>query len=469
MRWDEDESDTNPKASSQRERLSVRERTVNVFNSAREHGRDFVINHRWQDAAILLLYAALTGFVIVAFTLLAEAGTHFFRWMVQWGEYGRYMPLVWTPLLTVGIVWCTQKYAPGAAGSGIPQVIQHLEETKPTELRASLVSFRLSVQKVLLVSSGFLAGLSLGREGPAVQVGAGIMSHAGRWLSPRAGIDRHDLIVAGAAAGIAASFNTPLGGIAFALEQLTKRRHIAHTSLIISCIVLAGLVSISIFGASTYFGTISVQSFNSKLLLPGVLVVLASGVLGGLFSKVLVASLKGTLHLGAAQIRQRQPLVFAGCCGLVVGVLGILSAGSATGAGYWATRGLLEGVNEVPDFYTIYKLLATWITTWSGVPGGVFAPSLAIGAGIGRDISALLQINPESAIPLIALGMVGFLSATTQGPVTAFIIVMEMIAGQSMVISLMLASLLASGVSRLITPPMYIEIAALFQLPKEKI
>ena len=98
------------------------------------------------------------------------------------------------------------------------------------------------------------------------------------------------------------------------------------------------------------------------------------------------------------------------------------------------------------------------------MPAGVFAPSLAIGAGIGHDVALLTGLSREAAIPLIALGMVGFLAATTGGPITAFIIVMEMVSGQAMVLSLMACALLASGVARLVTRPMYLELAALLPL-----
>ena len=99
------------------------------------------------------------------------------------------------------------------------------------------------------------------------------------------------------------------------------------------------------------------------------------------------------------------------------------------------------------------------------MPAGVFAPSLAIGAGIGHDIAFALDMSREAAIPLIALGMSGFLAATTGGPITAFIIVMEMVSGQSMVLSLMACALLSSGVARLVTRPMYQELAGMLPLP----
>ena len=120
---------------------------------------------------------------------------------------------------------------------------------------------------------------------------------------------------------------------------------------------------------------------------------------------------------------------------------------------------MLEGSGSPSTFYVLLKFLATWITAWSGVPGGIFAPSLAIGAALGNDIANLLA-QPQVST-LIALGMVGFLAAATQAPMTSFIIVMEMVDGHSMVLSLMACALVSSGASRLISAPLYSSLAAL--------
>ena len=148
-----------------------------------------------------------------------------------------------------------------------------------------------------------------------------------------------------------------------------------------------------------------------------------------------------------------------------VGYLQMSTSGATAGAGYVTTRALLEGQGELPGVYTLLKFCATWISAWSGVPAGVFSPSLAIGAGIGHDVALFMGMDKEAAIPLIALGMAGFLAATTGGPITAFIIVMEMVSGQAMVLSLMACALLSSGVARLVTRPMYQELAAMLPLP----
>jgi H+/Cl- antiporter ClcA len=437
-----------------------------------DHEPDFWRNLRaelaggqhWIDRAVVLAYAAVTGLVVVGFALLADVASEGFEHLRHLGEFGSWLPLIWTPALTMALLWWTRRFVPGASGSGIPQVVLALDDDTAPERRGWLVSLRLSLHKIGLVSGGLLAGLSIGREGPTVQVGAGVMRHAERWLSPRSGIDAHDLMVAGAAAGIAAAFNTPLGGVIFALEQLSRRRSMSHSSIVIVCIVLSGLVAVSMFGNHSYFGELRVQQLTWSLLGPGLLVAVSAGLAGGLFSRLIVASARG-LPDRFSQWRVQSPLRFAAVCALGVAVIGILTDGATAGAGYAPTRALLEAKGELPALYTLLKFCATWLSAWTGVPAGVFAPSLAIGAGMGHDVATLTGVTAEAAIPLIALGMVGFLAATTQGPITAFIIVMEMVSGHTMVLSLMATALLSSGIARLLTRPMYLELAALLAAP----
>ena len=429
--------------------------------------RELAAGRLWLDRATVLVYAALTGLLVVGFTLLAEAasdGFELLRGVGGVGSYGPYLALVWTPALTVAVLWWTRRFVPGALGSGVPQVVRALDDEVSPSQQSWLVSLKLSLHKVGLVSGGLLAGLSIGREGPTVQIGAGVMVHAKRWLSPQSNIDAHDLMVAGAAAGIAAAFNTPLGGIVFALEQLSRRRSISHSALVISSIVLAGLVSVAVFGNVTYFGTLRAQELSWTMLGPALLVAIASGLGGGLFSRLVVLSARGTPGR-ISRYRAAHPLRFAAACASAVALIGLVTGGATAGAGYAHTRAMLEGQADLPGVYTLLKLCATWLSAWTGVPAGMFAPSLTIGASIGRDIAMFTNVGPEAAIPLIALGMVGFLAATTQGPITAFIIVMEMVSGHSMVLSLMACALLASGLSRLVAPPMYPELAALLPLP----
>src|SRR5207244_5899344 len=116
----------------------------------------------------------------------------------------------------------SRRYAPGADGSGISQVMATLDPALPPAGTGLFVSLRISLVKALLTSWGLLGGLSLGREGPSVQVAAGVMLAARRWLPERSAVTAHGLLVAGGAAGIAAAFNTPLAGVMFAIEELSR-------------------------------------------------------------------------------------------------------------------------------------------------------------------------------------------------------------------------------------------------------
>ncbi|MBI5719375.1 MAG: chloride channel protein [Burkholderiales bacterium] len=426
--------------------------------------REVSAGHPWLDRGVVLAFAAFAGLAVVGFTYLSELATHAHAGLRQAADWAPLALLLWTPALTVLVLWWMRRFAPGSFGSGIPQVMRAVEDDVAPGQRRWLVSPALSLHKIGLVSAGLLAGLSIGREGPTVQVGAGIMVAARRWLSPRSRIDEHDLMVAGAAAGIAAAFNTPLGGIVFGLEQLTRRRGLQHSTLAIAAIVLAGLVAVAFFGNATYFGRLRVQTLGWSLLAPGLLVALASGLAGGLFARLMVISAQN-LPGRLGRWRVGHPYRFAAGCALAVALIGLVTAGQTSGAGYAPTRGLLEGQADLPGVYTVLKFCATWLSAWTGVPAGVFAPSLAIGAGIGHDVATLADVGREAAIPLIALGMAGFLAATTQAPITSFIIVMEMVSGQAMVLSLMACTMVAAGVSRLVSPPMYDGLAAALPVP----
>ena len=423
--------------------------------------REFSQAQVWMDRAIVLAFALLTGLVVVFFAVVCDWAVELYRSFVHLHPAAAWSTLVITPLITVGCVWFIRRHAPGAAGSGIPQVMRVIEDDLDGEARSRWVSMRLALHKIWLTTAGSLGGLSLGREGPTVHVGASIMNHARRYLSAQSPISSHDLIIAGAAAGIAAAFNTPLGGIVFAMEKLVKKRGINQSTLVIGSIVVAGLVAVAFFGNETYFGRITVDRTVFVGLGPGLCVALACGVVGGLFARLLVMAAKGG-RSWFHRTRTQHPLRFAAGCGLLVAAMGLATEGDTAGAGYLTTRHLLEGhAHDVPGLFTLLKFSATLLTAWSGISGGVFAPSLAIGASLGQDVASLFDLVDEHAIPLIALGMAGFLSASTQGPITAFIIVMEMIAGQSMVFSLMACAMVAAGVSRLISGPMYHELAHL--------
>lgn len=411
--------------------------------------------HLWADRGVVLLFAILTGLTVVTFTWLSEHALETF--FALSGQF-IWLPLVWTPVLTMGIVYLTRRFAIGATGSGIPQVMAALSPQTPREQRSLYVSLKLSLAKMVLTASGLLAGLSAGREGPSVQIASGIMHNARHWLSPNSSIKSSGLILAGGAAGIAAAFNTPLGGVMFAIEELSRHPEDRRNGLLMAAIILAGLMAVSVYGNASYFGTIHVENIRWSLMLPGLVVAILSGAFGGLFARLLIYSLHTESRRWIHQFRRQSPIWFAGLCGLLVALIGLGTDAATFGSGYAHTRAMLENNDHVSQAYVFLKMISTWLTVWAGVPAGVFAPSLAIGAALGNDLATWLSY--PNAPTLIALGMAGFLAAVTQAPLTAFIIVMEMVAGHELVLSLMASALIASGVSRMISQPLYTALTA---------
>jgi H+/Cl- antiporter ClcA len=408
----------------------------------------------WWSRSVVILAAAAAGLTVVGFTWLTEHAIEYFAALrTAWW----WATLLWMPASAAGIVWLTRRYVPGATGSGIPQVMASLEHSvKPAQV-GLFVSMRLSLAKIALSTWGLLAGFSLGREGPSVQIAAGVMLSARRWLPKRSGVTDHGLLVTGGAAGIAAAFNTPLAGVMFAIEELSRSPEQRSSGLLVTGIVLAGLVAVSFNGNGTYFGVIRSAQVSSTLILPGLLVAVLSGLAGGLFARLMITSLTGRARDRISLWRLRRPVAFAAACGLALAVIGLVSRGATFGSGYAYTRGMLAGTETVPAVYLLLKFIATWVTAWSTVPGGIFAPALAIGAALGNDI-AMLTGYPH-AQTLIALGMAGFLAAATRAPLTSFIIVMEMVDGHAMVLSLMISALIASGVSKVLSRPLYTVLA----------
>lgn len=407
----------------------------------------------WHGRIVVWLAAAVAGLVVVMFAMATEQAIDFF-FSIQTRHW--WAPMFITPLSGIAIVWMTRKWFKGAAGSGIPQTIAALNKEGNHYKLPGLVTLRIAFGKVILGIAGLAAGFSSGREGPSVQIGASIM-HTFRHLLPKNFVvNPKHLILAGGAAGISAAFNTPLAGIVFAIEELGRRFEHKTNGVIISAIVLSGLVSISLQGNYTYFGHLSVGYITGNIIYPVIMCGTLCGILGGVFSRILLNSNDGVRGRLGYLIKQH-PLYWAGFCGLIVALLGLATNGAVHGSGYLYAKEILHGSGEASVWYAPFKFLATIFTYLSGIPGGIFAPSLSIGAGIGNDLMPFFSNFQTSAI--CALCMAGFLAGVTQAPLTSFIIVMEMIDGHEMVISLMAVTMIASIVSRLFSRPLYMTLA----------
>lgn len=410
-------------------------------------------SHRiWMQRIALWAAAFAVAGSAIFFALAADYVEALFRSQIARAPY---LPLIVTPVGVALVAWLV-RFFPGTAGSGIPPVIAALEVTERSA-RSGFISLRIAIGKIVLTVLGIFAGASVGREGPMVQIGASIMhalGGAGRVAYP--GVER-GLIVAGGAAGIAAAFNTPLTGIVFAVE-MSRSLEERTSGAILTAVILAGFIARAVLGDYTYFGRTSATASLGDIWLAIGIVGVAGGLAGGLFSRILVGAARG-IRGRVGTLARTHPVVFAAACGLVLAIIGIASGGSTFGTGYYESRHLIEGTADLPWTYGLLRFLATIVSAVSGIPGGVFAPSLAIGAGLGANLAPLMPYLPAAVVSL--LGMVAFFAGVVRLPITAFVIVLEMTDSQSLLMPLMATSLIATGMSRLVCPvPLFESLAA---------
>ncbi|MEX3842245.1 chloride channel protein [Paraburkholderia sp. BR10882] len=424
-------------------------RFSNIFDR-----RTIVRSHRrWRYFGVFWAGAIATGLIAVMYARLIDFGFDVF---VKMTAHNGWLPLVITPAIAAFSVWATRRWFPGSEGSGIPQVIATLHDVRG--LGPRLLTLRILIGKIALSFLAILGGFTIGREGPTIHVGAALMYSLRRFYPARlrsmygVGLE-YKLALAGAAAGLSAAFNAPLAGVVFAIEELTRSFEAKTSGVIITAIIFAGVVSLALQGNYVYFGTIAIGGHFPDLLAVAVILVgVITGVAGGVFCWLLLNT-ERWMPARLFILRKDSPVAFGALCGLFIAVIGVASGGHLFGSGYSEARGMLEGHSQLGAAYPVLKMASMVGSYLPGTPGGLFAPSLAIGAGIGN---ALHMVFGQMQLPmLIALGMVGYLAAVTQSPITAFVIVIEMIDGHALVISLMATALVSSQVSKLFAPPLY--------------
>ena len=283
------------------------------------------LSRRWQRRVIFTGGALIVGLAAVGLARAADLAMRDFQQILR---HAPYIAVVLTPLGFGLIAWLTARYFPNTGGSGIPQAIA-ARALKTSRERARLVSLRAAIGKILMTLLGLLVGGSIGREGPTVQVGASLMFEIGR-LTPRR---QPGLILAGAAAGVAAAFNTPLAGIVFAIEEISRSFEVRTSGLIIGAVIIGGMTSLAILGDYTYFGSTAAMlgSFTDWLCVP--LCGVVGGVFGGCFARILIEVPRHTPGRIGTWIKQN-PVFFAASCGLGVAICGYLSGDTIWGTGY---------------------------------------------------------------------------------------------------------------------------------------
>lgn len=411
----------------------------------------------WKTRLVFWTGALAIGAISAGFAIAADWAHKLFAAITAPGAeggWGSYAPLLISPLGFTACAAIAMFWFPGAQGSGIPQAIaaRHLRDDPE---RGGLLTLRIVVGKIALTVAGLACGASIGREGPTVQVGASIMLQSARWGDLLHG---RGLILAGSAAGISAAFNTPLAGIVFAIEEMSRAYQARTNGVVLSAVIIAGISSLGILGNYTYFGVSNTSAVFPQDWITAIVCGLVGGLIGALFAR-LVISLTRRIRRWRTPSPRMRGLLLAFAAGLITAVVGILCGGETFGTGYDQARAAVEGTP--PDAsYFLGKFVVTLAATVSGIPGGLFAPSLSVGAGLGATIAVVM--GTQVGLTAI-LGMAGYFAGVTQAPMTAFVIILEMTGNHANVAPIMVAAMLGYGASRFISPePLYHALSRLF-------
>ena len=384
--------------------------------------------------------AIVLGFVALAFAAAGDRAQHL---IFRISDRAWWLPLLVTPTVFALIVWTANRFFPASRGSGIPQIIAAGRRPEQ-EATGPLVSLRTAIAKLGLTLATLSVGGSVGREGPTVQVSAAIMVAMHRLLKVRS---TAGVFIAGGAAGVAAAFNTPLAGIAFAIEELAAAYEQRVAVLTMGAVLIAGLVSLSVAGDYVYFGVMRDTLPVTDVLLIAPIAGIGGGLAGGLFARIVLAA--SDRSAGWARSAAARPVLFAAGCGLVVALVGIATNGGTWGTGYDVTQFLVEG-NQGKLWFFPAKFAAALASTLSGAPGGIFAPSLAVGAGFGNLLTPAFPDSPTGAV--VMMGMAAYFVGVVRAPLTAVIILIETTAARGIILPLFATALIADWTSAQICP-----------------
>ena len=414
-------------------------------------------------ALLALIAGGASGLICAAFRLALVNADRFREAAIAWshdrGLAGFLLVTAGAGSAVAAAAWLVRRFSPYASGSGIPQVEAALDgRLPPAPPHLILVKF---FGGVLAIGSG----AALGREGPSVQMGA-VIAHIVGKMSGRGWPDRRALLAAGAGAGLAVTFNAPIAGAIFVLEELVRRFDTRIAIAALGASATAILVARLFLGdapdfhvAITAYATMATGplAFAPAAAWP---LYVALGGLAGLLAALYNRALLGALSL--TDRLDRWPVELqAGVIGAAVGIFAWF-APELVGGGDEITQRTLAGgatVTLIPLAFLLRFGLGT-VSYAAATPGGLFAPLLVLGAQIGLFCGALcraafpdLGIEPEA---FAVVGMAAFFTGVVQAPVTGIVLVIEMTAGFTMFLPMLGACFAAMLVPNLVhSAPIY--------------
>ena len=388
----------------------------------------------------------ITGLIAVIYTKLFAGAESISAYFIH-----GHMPWFFliTPVLFLLAFFIVQKFAPYAKGSGIPQVMLAIDLATPKDNHKvrKLLSIKVIVVKIISNLLVAIGGAATGREGPTIQIAGSVFRKVNQWIPaswPR--ISRRNMIMTGAAAGLAAAFNTPLGGIVFAVEELTRTHIRYYRTAIYSAVIIAGLTAQYFLGPYLYLGYPDVSKLHTYIFLAVIFVAVITGILGALMCKCILSIFKWK-----DTFSKYQTWIYVGICALIMVLLAVVVSSDVMGSGKGVMNTVLFSADKRVAWYIPFlRFTGPIVSFTTGVSGGVFAPALSCGASFGAMVSGWFQLSPTDTNLIVLAGMVGFLTGVTRTPFTSAILVLEMTNSHNVIFHLMLAGMVASVVAIII-------------------
>lgn len=393
--------------------------------------------------------SVITGFFAVMYAKIFAWGENLLHFMLNWHDW---MIFLIAPVGFVLSWWLVKEFAPNAKGSGIPQVMAAVELANPKEHKKirSLLSLKIIVFKIISSVVLVIGGGAVGREGPTIQISGSVFRKVNEYLPdwwPK--ISKKNMIMTGAAAGLAAAFNTPLGGIVFAVEELSKTHINYFKTALFTAVIIAGLTAQTLAGSYLYLGYPKTGDVSLMVMFP---IILVGGIAGILASQLAVTMLKMSDWKKRKLKTDRANVLFLVGCALLIACISFFISREILGSGKEIMERVLFTKDKHEDWYVpILRMLGPALSFTSGGAGGIFAPALTAGASIGSVISGVIHLTPNETNVVILAGMVAFLTGITRAPFTSAIIVLEMTDRHSLIFHLMLAGMVSSLFSILVS------------------
>ncbi|HWI94375.1 MAG TPA: chloride channel protein [Flavisolibacter sp.] len=382
----------------------------------------------------------LTGLIAVAYTKMFAYSEGILQNILHWHSW---FIFIMTPVCFF-LAWLTIKlFAINARGSGIPQVMAAIELSTPKyEYKIDkLLSLRIILTKIVSSLLMVLGGGAIGREGPTIQIAGSVFRMVNKWTpSSWPKLSKQSFILTGAAAGLAAAFNTPLGGVVFAMEELAKIHIRFFRTALFSAVIIAGLTAQGLLGPYLYLGYPEVGNLKFTIFFGVATAAIVAGIAGSLTSKGILKLMRWKQSFNITKT-----IVFIIVAGLVIATLAFFVNSEILGSGKNLMNTALFTDRKYYPWHTmIMRMIGSIICFNTGAAGGVFAPALAAGASIGSYVASVSEMMGSNANILILSGMVGFLTGVTRTPFTSAILVLEMTDRHSVIFHLMLAAMLSN-------------------------